>query len=81
MENAFFKRHFARCTVLTDMHVPTLAHMQCVAVACFRLMRIFQILCLFYTLCIALQPHNTLQGAYRLLRLMVYRVNHGCKAM
>ena len=35
----------------------------------------FHILCLFYSLCIALQPHTTLQSEHRLLRLIVYRLN------
>ena len=58
------------------MHVPTLA----------RMLNVLRLLVLdfcesfanslfFYSLCIALQPHTTSQSEYRLLRLIVYRLN------
>jgi len=39
------------------------------------LCELLQILCLFYSLSIALQPHTTLQSEHRLPLIIVYRVN------
>jgi len=62
--------------VLTDMDVSTLARfLKCVAVAVLDLWELLQIICLFYSLCIDLQPHTVSQNVYRLLRLIVYRLN------
>jgi len=62
--------------VVTDMYVPTLARVPNVLrLLVLDLCELLQILCLFYTLCIALQPHTTSQSEYRLLRLIVYQLN------
>jgi len=62
--------------VLTDMHVPTLARMlNVLELLVLDLCERLQILSLFYSLCIVLQPHPTLQNEYRLLRLSVYRLH------
>ena len=48
--------------VLTDRHVPTLARMLSVLqLLVLDLCELLQILCLFYSLCITLQPHNILR--------------------
>jgi len=39
------------------------------------LCELLQILCLFYSLCIVLQQHTSLQSEHRLLRLIAYRLN------
>jgi len=57
--------------VLTNMHAPTPARMLNVLVV-LDLCELLQILCLFYSLRIALQPHTTSQSECRLLRLIVY---------
>ena len=62
--------------ILTDMHVPTRARMHNVLqLLVSDLCEILQIICLFYPLCIVLQPHTTSQSEYRLLRLIVYGLN------
>jgi len=58
------------------MHVPTLARMlNVLQLLVSDLRELLQILCLFYSLCIVLQPHTTSQSEYRLLRLIVYGLN------
>jgi len=60
--------------VLTDMHVPTLARiLNVLQLLVLYLCELLQILSLFYSLCIALQPHTTSQSECRLLRLIAYR--------
>ena len=60
-------------TLHPDMHAPTLAHMlNLLQLLVLNLYELLQILCLFYSLCTALQPHTTLQSEYRLLCLIVY---------
>jgi len=56
-------------SVVTDMCVPTLACMLNVLwmFVLVDLCEPLQILCLFYSLCIALQQHTTSQSEYRLL--------------
>ena len=50
------------------MHVPTLARMlDVLRLLVLDLCEPLQILCLFYSLCIALQPHTASQREYRLL--------------
>ena len=62
--------------VLTDMHVPTLARLlNVLQLLVLGLFELLQILCLFYSLCIALQPHTTLQSEHRLPQLIVYWLN------
>jgi len=62
--------------VLTDMRVPTLARMlNVLQLLVSDLCELLQILCLFYSLCIVLQLYTTSQSEYRLLRLIVYRLN------
>ena len=59
--------------VVTDVHVPTIARMlNVLRLLVLDLCERLQVLCLFYSLCIALQPHTTSQSEYRLLRLIVY---------
>ena len=58
--------------VVTDMHVPTLTVLQLLVL---DLCEFLQILSLFYSLCIVLQPHTTSQSEYRLLRLIIYWLN------
>jgi len=54
--------------VVTDMHLPTLTRMlNVLRLLVLDLCEPLQILCLFYSLCIALQPHTTSQSEYRLL--------------
>jgi len=58
------------------MHVPTLARMlNVLRLLVLDLCEPLQILCLFYSLCIALQLHTTSRSEYRLLQLIVYRLN------
>jgi len=62
--------------VLTDMHVPTLARMLTVLqLLVLDLCELLQILCLFYSLCISMQPHTTSQIEYRLHLTIVHRLN------
>jgi len=57
------------------MHGPTLARMlNVLQLLVFDLCQLLQILGLFYSFFIALQPHTTSQSEYTLLRLCVYRV-------
>jgi len=52
------------------MHVPTLARMlNVLQLLVLDLCELLQILCLFYSLCIALQPHFSWQSGYRLFRI------------
>jgi len=54
--------------VVTDMHVPTPALMlNVLRLLVLDVCEPLQIFCLFYSLCIALQPHATSQSEYRLL--------------
>jgi len=54
--------------VITDMHVPTLARMlNVLRLLVLDLCEPLQILCLFYSLSIVLQPHTTSKSEYRLL--------------
>ena len=59
--------------VLTDVHVSTLAHMlNVLQLLVLELYELLQILCWFYSFCIGLQPHTSLQSEYILLRLIVF---------
>jgi len=52
--------------VLTDMHVPTRARMfDVLQLLVLDLRELLQVLCLFYSLCIAWKLHTTLQREYR----------------
>ena len=54
--------------VVTDTHVPTQASMlNVLRLLILDLCEPLQIIYLFYSLCIALQPHTTSQSEYRLL--------------
>jgi len=54
--------------VVTDMHLPTLTRMlNVLQLLVLDLCEPLQIRCLFYSLCIALQPRTTSQSEYRLL--------------
>ena len=62
--------------VLTDMYVLTLARMlDVLQLLVLDLCELLQIVCLFYSLCITLQPHTVSQIEYRLLQLIVYGLN------
>jgi len=62
--------------LLAGIHVPTLACMLNVLQLLFlELSEYVEILCLFYSLFIALQRHTTSQSEYTLLRLIVYQLN------
>jgi len=68
MKNAFLSDILQDLLVVTDMHVPTLARMlNVLRLLVLDLCKLLQILCFFYSLCIALQPHTTSQSEYRLL--------------
>jgi len=59
---------------VTDMHVLTLARMlNVLQLLVLDLCELLQILCFIHSA--VLQPHTTSQSKYRLLRLIVYRLN------
>jgi len=61
--------------VVIDMHSRSARMLDMLLLLVLDLCEHLQILCLFYSLCIALQPHTASQSEHRLLRLLVVAVD------